>query len=91
MSWIAQLVRALARKAKGPGSNPGPRQNFFFSNSKYNTVEQKMKSFTGQKIWNFIKFLNTFEALAAAASAKSQSGGWYNSEFSRNNIIQSGQ
>ena len=24
MSWIAQLVRALARKAKGPGSNPGP-------------------------------------------------------------------
>ena len=24
MSWIAQLVRALAWKAKGPGSNPGP-------------------------------------------------------------------
>ena len=24
MSWIAQLVRALARKAKGPGSGPGP-------------------------------------------------------------------
>ena len=24
MSWIAQLVRALARKAKGPGSSPGP-------------------------------------------------------------------
>ena len=22
--WIAQLVRALARKAKGPGSSPGP-------------------------------------------------------------------
>ena len=24
MSWIAQLVRALAQKAKGPGSSPGP-------------------------------------------------------------------
>ena len=24
MSWIAQLVRALAREAKGPGSSPGP-------------------------------------------------------------------
>ena len=24
MSWIAQLVRALARKAKGSGSSPGP-------------------------------------------------------------------
>ena len=24
MSWIGQLVRALARKAKAPGSNPGP-------------------------------------------------------------------
>ena len=24
MAWIAQLVRALARKAKGPGSSPGP-------------------------------------------------------------------
>ena len=24
MSWIAQLARALARKAKGPGSNPVP-------------------------------------------------------------------
>ena len=24
MSWIAQLIRALARKVKGPGSNPGP-------------------------------------------------------------------
>ena len=24
MSWIAQLVRALARKAKGPGSSPDP-------------------------------------------------------------------
>ena len=28
MSWIAQFVRALARKSKGPGSNPGPGQNF---------------------------------------------------------------
>ena len=24
LSWIAQLVRALARKANGPGSSPGP-------------------------------------------------------------------
>ena len=24
VSWIAQLVRALARKGKGPGSSPGP-------------------------------------------------------------------
>ena len=24
MSWISQLVLALARKAKGPGSSPGP-------------------------------------------------------------------
>ena len=24
LSWIAQLARALARKAKGPGSSPGP-------------------------------------------------------------------
>ena len=24
MSWTAQLVRALAQKAKGPGSSPGP-------------------------------------------------------------------
>ena len=28
MSWIAQLVRALARRAKGPGSSPGPGRNF---------------------------------------------------------------
>ena len=24
MSWIAQLVRALAREGKGPGSSPSP-------------------------------------------------------------------
>ena len=24
LSWIVQLVRALACKAKGPGSNPSP-------------------------------------------------------------------
>ena len=24
LSWIAQLVRALVYKAKGPGSSPGP-------------------------------------------------------------------
>ena len=24
MSWIAQLIRALALKTKGPGSSPGP-------------------------------------------------------------------
>ena len=28
MSWIAQLVIALARKAKDPGSSPGPGYNF---------------------------------------------------------------
>ena len=28
LSSIAQLVRALARKANGPGSNPGPGENF---------------------------------------------------------------
>ena len=30
MSWIAQLVRALARKAEGLGSSPGPGYNFLF-------------------------------------------------------------
>ena len=30
-SWISQLVRALARKSKGPGSSPGPRYNFSLS------------------------------------------------------------
>ena len=28
MSWIAQLVRALAWKVKGLGSSPGPGWNF---------------------------------------------------------------
>ena len=28
LSWIAQLVRALARKAKGPGSSPSAEQTF---------------------------------------------------------------
>ena len=28
MSWIALLVRALARKAKDLGSSPGPGYNF---------------------------------------------------------------
>ena len=27
---MAQLVRTLARKAKGPGSSPGPGYNFYF-------------------------------------------------------------
>ena len=27
LSWIAQLVRELARKAKCPGSSPGSGQN----------------------------------------------------------------
>ena len=31
MSWIAQLDRALAWKAKGLGSSPGPGQNFSLS------------------------------------------------------------
>ena len=28
MSWIAQLVRALTRKAKGPGLSPSTGENF---------------------------------------------------------------
>ena len=33
MFRIAQFVKALARKAKGPGSSPGPGYNFSLSNS----------------------------------------------------------
>ena len=38
LSWIAQLVRALARKAKGPGSSPGPGYNFSLLNSILNLL-----------------------------------------------------
>ena len=31
LSWIAQLVRALAQKAKGPDSSSGPGYNFSLS------------------------------------------------------------